>query len=254
MDRIVARKTTGNRSQAIEALLRQSLSPRVTTAVLLAGGENKGGPIPALQSIDEQKLIFITLQHLVSYGIQSIYILAGPHEDAFKKVLEEGEYQGARIRYISEDQPLGTAGAVKMLEGILASESFLVMHADVLTRINLADFIAFHNDENPLATIAVKPRDAEKEYGKLMLQGNTITEFSETNHKGGISIVNTGVYLLHPEVLRLIDPNRRTHFETDIFPTLARRKELSAFFFQGIWFDISSSETYRTAQARWKLT
>ncbi len=120
-----------------------------------------------------------------------------------------------------------------------------------MTNINLADFIEFHKHENTLATIAVKPREAERTYGKVLLQGNKITDFSETNQSEGISIVNTGVYLLQPDALKLIELDPPAHFEKDLFPKLAAIHELSAFIFQGIWFDISTSDSYRLAQARW---
>ena len=102
-----------------------------------------------------------------------------------------------------------------------------------------------------MATIAVKPRDAERQFGKVLLQGNRITHFLETERSEGISIINTGVYLLQPEVLHLIEPDQPSRFETDVFPKLAAMQELNAFFFQGIWFDISRPESYQSAQARW---
>ena len=102
-----------------------------------------------------------------------------------------------------------------------------------------------------MATVAVKPRDAEHRYGKLLLKGNKITAFSQPEESDGISIVNTGVYLLQPEALGLIDTGQPANFETDLFPRLANMGELSAYFFQGVWFDISTPETYRQAEQRW---
>jgi NDP-sugar pyrophosphorylase family protein len=251
IDRMIDSRKIRNRSHAIELLLRESLKTRVTTAVILAGGEVGEGPFPALRPIGNQPLIFITLKHLIESGIQMIHILAGRNEPSLKQVVDEGNYLGAQIRYGGEDRPLGTAGAIKSIESRLAQEPFLVLHSDVLTNINLAEFIQFHKDENTLATIAVKPREAERKYGKLLLQGNKITDFSETDKSEGISIVNTGVYLLQPEALSLIVAGQPAYFERDVFPNLAAIGELSAFFFQGIWFDISAPDSYQLAQARW---
>jgi NDP-sugar pyrophosphorylase family protein len=114
--------------------------------------------------------------------------------------------------------------------------------------------MAFHLQEKTLATMAVKPRDAEKKYGKVMLQGNRITEFSEKGSSEGISIINTGVYLFHPDVLKLIGEDTPAQFEVDVFPKLAALNELSAFLFQGIWFDISDSESYLGAKSRWTVS
>jgi NDP-sugar pyrophosphorylase family protein len=251
IDRMIDHRKIRNRSHAIELLLRESLKSRVTTAVILAGGITDEDPIPALQPIGNQPLIFITLRHLIESGIQTIHILAGRNEPSVRQLLAEGNFLGAQICYGGEEKPLGTAGAVKSIEAKLDPEPFLVLHSDILTDINLAEFIQFHKNENCLATIAVKPRDAERKYGKLLLQGNKITDFSETDQSEGISIVNTGVYLLQPEALSLIVAGQPAYFERDVFPNLAAIGELSAFFFQGVWFDISAPDSYQLAQERW---
>ena len=251
VDKMIVHVAIRNRSHAIESILRENLISRVSTAVILAGGKNSSITHPALHPIDDKELIFITLEHLANYGIRRIFILAGKHEPAFQEIIGENGVFGASITYSKEDKPLGTAGAVKAIESHLEHEPFLVIHADVLTNINLTDFIAFHKQEKTLATIAVKPRDAEKKYGKVLLQGNKITEFSEKEHSEGISIINTGVYMLQPDVLNLIDAGQPAQFEVDVFPKLAAINELSAFLFQGIWFDISDSDSYLGAKTRW---
>jgi NDP-sugar pyrophosphorylase family protein len=147
---------------------------------------------------------------------------------------------------------MGTAGALKAAEEYLAHGPFLVVHGDVLTNINLPDFVNFHNNEKRMATIAVKPRNAEPKYGKVMLQGNRITDFFDEDRSEGISIINTGVYLFEPELLSLLVEGQVAKLEKDVFPRLAEMGELSAFLFQGIWFDISEPENYSRAQDRWQ--
>ncbi len=159
---------------------------------------------------------------------------------------------GAEIRYVSEVQPLGTAGALKVAERYLSSQPFLVFHADILTDINVTDLIRFHASQNKLATIAVKPRQTGPDYGKVMLEGSEITDFIPDSQDEGISIVSTGVYLFQPEILAFIGEGANTNLETDVFPKLAKLGELSAFLFQGIWFDISRLQNYESAQIRWQ--
>jgi len=251
VDQMIDHASIRNRSHAIESILRESLSPTVSTAVILAGGKASTDPHPALLPIDDKQLIFVTLEHLTDYGIRRIFLLTGSDQPSFQEVLGDNHVFGAKVTFVQEETPLGTAGAVKAIEDQLNHEPFLVIHADVLTNINLADFIVFHKQEKTLATIAVKPRDAEKKYGKVMLQGNKITEFSEKEKSEGISIINTGVYILQPDVLNLIKAGIPAQFEIDVFPKLAAIHELSAFLFQGIWFDISDTESYLGARNRW---
>jgi NDP-sugar pyrophosphorylase family protein len=252
IDSTIDRQRVRNRSHAIELLLRKSLKPAVTTAVLLAGGPSKEEQLPALLPIQGQALIVQTINHLISHGIESFIILAGKNEALIRGLLGNGPYLGAKIHYVGEAQPLGTAGALKVAENYLSSQPFLVFHADILTNINVTDLIDFHTSQNRLATIAVKPRQTGPDYGKVMLEGSQITDFIPDSQDEGISIVSTGVYLFQPEVLSLIGEGASTNLETDVFPKLAKLGELSAFLFQGIWFDISRSKNYETAQIRWQ--
>lgn len=252
IDRMIDKRTVRNRSHAIELLLRESLKPTVSTAVLLAGGSSDMEQLPALLPIQGQALIVQTVNHLIAHGICSFVILAGQNEPLIRGLLGNGKYMGAEIYYVGEAQPMGTAGALKAAEGYLLDQPFLVFHADILTDINIADFVKFHSSQNKLATIAVKPRQAESDYGKVMLEGSEITDFIPESQDQGISIVNTGVYLFEPEVLSLIGSGTTTRLETDVFPKLAKMGELSAFLFQGIWFDISRSSNYESAQIRWQ--
>lgn len=249
IDQMIDHLTIRNRSHAIETLLRQSLVMHLDTAVLLAGGKPKD-PLPPLLEIGGKPLIAHTIEHLVEFGFERIFILAGQNCSAFEAALGNGKQFEAEIYCMDEETPMGTAGAVKQIEAEL-DRPFLVMNADVLTNINLADFTAFHQEEQALVTVAVKPRDAEYRYGKLLLKGNKITVFSRPEESEGISIVNTGVYLLQPEALGLIEEGQPASFETDLFPKLANMGALSAYFFQGVWFDISTPEMYRQAEQRW---
>lgn len=252
VDRMVDRQTVRNRSHAIELLLRRSLEPTVTHAVILAGGEHQDLPVPALASFGGRSLIQLMIRHLNAHGIKQVVVLAGRHLDEIEAIVGQGDDLGLDIRYVHEDPPLGTAGALKRAEPLLDGNPFLVMHADVLTDMDISDFIGFHFSEGSLATMAVKPRQAELDYGKVMLQGNRITDFIERGQKQGISIINTGVYLFQPEVLAMVDGDQPSRLETDVFPRLAEAGELSAFLFQGIWFDVRSADNYDVARSRWK--
>lgn len=252
IDRLIDRRTVRNRSHAIELLLRQSLKPSVSTAVLLAGGPSDMEQPPALLPIQGQALIVHTINHLIANGISSIIILAGENEALIREYLGNGNYPGAEIHFVGEPQPLGTAGALKAAELYLSDQPFLVLHADILTDINVMEFVKFHFSQNKLATIAVKPRHAEPDYGKVMLEGIDITDFIPESQEQGISIVNAGVYLFEPEILGFLAAGTTIKLETDIFPRLAKMGQLSAFLFQGIWFDVSHSGNYESAQVRWQ--
>ncbi len=139
-----------------------------------------------------------------------------------------------------------------MVRKHISKESFMVVHGDVLTDIHLKSFIQFHEEEGGTATIAVKPRIAERKYGKAILQGNRIVKFDFRGGDKGISIVNTGIYLFTPDIFSEIPTKTPSTLEKDVFPNLARKGKLSAFLFQGIWYDISRQGTLNQAKKRWK--
>ena len=252
VDRIIDGKNIRNRSHAIEHLIRKSIEPMVDTAVILAGGKPKTKTPPPLIRIHQRHLLSLMIDHLKKFGVTKLIICAGPFEKRIKREFNSGSTIGVTINYVSETQLLGTAGAIKRAKEYLKDNPFLVVHGDVLTDLNLNDFVRVHQDENSLATIGVKPRIAEKKYGKVLLQGNKITDFLAQEGERGISIVNTGVYLFEPEVLNMIPRKTPSSLERDVFPRLAKMGELSAFLFQGVWFDVSRAKDRQQAAKRWK--
>lgn len=253
LDALVDRQIIRNRSHAVEHVLRQHLSPRINQAVILAGKGDGKRSIPPLLEIHRHKLMAIQIELLKRHGISTVYVLAGPHRDALQREIGFGKNFGITIIYLREDAPLGTAGALKLVEPYLHEENILVLHGDILTDLNLTEFVAFHEHEGTGATIAVKPRVSEEKFGKVLLTGNRITDFIERDSGNGISIVNTGVYLLHRSVMGMIPTGSVSRLETDLFPQLARTSQLSAFLFQGMWYDVSSDSDYREAVIRWKV-
>lgn len=198
IDTLIDKSTIRNRSHAIEHLIRQTLSPQLDTAFILAGGGKKITP----QNLNQ----LTSLLH---------------------------EYHFTNVHVLQEKKPLGTAGAIRNIKH--RGQPFLVIHGNIDTDIDLDAFKKFHLAENTLATIAVKPRLAEKKYGKVLLQGNKITDFLTNDQSEGISIINTGVYMFKPEILKYIPRHLPSYFETDVFPQLARLGQLTAYLFQGKW-------------------
>jgi len=251
LDDAIDGKEIRNRSHAIEHFLRRSLKPSITNAVILAGAPAKTKPHPSLTMIEGRSLLDITLEHLAAAGFKNVYMLAGENRDTLRASIG-GQSYGMKIHWIDEPKPLGTGGSLKLLEGEI-HEPFLVLHGDILTNIPFQPFIDFHLYEQTLVTIAVKPRHSESTYGQATLQGNRITTFSEHDRGIGISIVNTGVYLMNPAVFSYLPQGKPSTIEADVFPKLAAAGELSAFFFQGMWFDITNHKNMREVIRRYRL-
>ena len=219
LDGMVDHQTVRNRSHAIELLIRQGLMPEVTTAIVLAGGEHQGIGNPALAPVGGQALILLTLRHLVGFGIRNVLLLAGRHEPEIREVLGNGEGLGVSIEYLAEKRPLGTAGALKSAESHLPDSPVLVVHGDVLTDIDISELISFHLSEGCLATMAVKPRNAEKDCGQVMLQGNRISY--------GLAIEENGLFQKPRSHIRIVRP--AATFWCDPVDVLVRVFDIAGF-------------------------
>ncbi|MFH2118164.1 MAG: sugar phosphate nucleotidyltransferase [Candidatus Paceibacterota bacterium] len=250
IDSLIDGQAVKNRSHAIETVVQESLAPSVKTAVILLGGKHGGAA--ALQKIDGNYLLTHTLNILKKHHLTRVIICLNKSNHKIKQLFGNGEQLGLQIDYSYEEKPLGTGGAVKNIKKILNEKPFLVVHGDILTTLDFSNLFEFHFNEGSLATMAVKPRMGEPKYGQVFLQGNKIIKFLDTSNDSGISIINTGVYVFDAKIFDLFPTKNYFTLEKDVFPYLAEKKQLSASFFQGIWYDISEEKDYQEAKDRWQ--
>ena len=248
VDKLIDKKKIRNRSHAIEQLIESSLSPNITTAVILAGGQKNETTLKPLTVLNTKPLIFYTLDLCKKHGIKNIIIATNSQGKQLEKLLKNGAAYELTITYSYEEQPLGTAGALKKIATSLpANQPFYVMAGDILTTLDLSEFAQFHIKNRALVTMAVKPRSSLKTYDNVFVQGHTVVDFKAPAEDQVVAIVNAGIYIFEPEVLNTISSKKLQMLETDIFPELAALGKINAFPFQGVWFDISSDDNYQQA-------
>jgi NDP-sugar pyrophosphorylase family protein len=252
VDSLIDGHSARNRSHAIEGLVRKSLSVEIESAVILAGGNRENGDTPSLKKINKRYVLSIMIDQLKMFGVTKIIMCAGKNEKKIKDIFGDGSSHGINLIYSSESKPLGSAGTIKNAEGLIGKNPFLVINDNTLTNLNMDDLFEFHLNEDSIATVCVKPRMSEEKYGQAFLHGNKIVKFLDKSKHEGISIVNVGMYVLKPEIFELIEKDKHLGLESDIFPKLAEKKELSAFVFQGNWFDASKEISYKQAVKNWK--
>lgn len=251
IDILMSRQGTINRSQTIEDLLNQSLPPQVDQAVILAGG-HKTGQKMLLTDIDGQYLLSRLIAQLNQYHISQVIICTDQATaEVLKSKFGSGQGTGVLLRYSIEMEPLGTAGALVKAAAMLNPSTFLVMHGDVLTQLDLKQFMEFHLREGVIATMAVKPRLSETKYGQVFLQGNKIVKFNADGLDSGIAIVNTGLYIFDWEVMKFLPKQKPSYLEQEVFPILAKNNALAAYFFQGFWADVSDHKSLNQAIQLW---
>ncbi|MBX9880231.1 MAG: NTP transferase domain-containing protein [Candidatus Obscuribacterales bacterium] len=171
--------------------------------------------------------------------------------EAIENYFGDGSEFGVNIRYSTEHgKPLGTAGCVKAIQDNLDS-TFLVISGDCLTDIDLTKAIQFHKEKKSKATIVLKRVENPLDYGVVITDGeNRIQRFVEKPGASEIfsDTVNSGIYILEPEVLLYIIMGREQDFSNDLFPLLLLRNEpMYGYVADGYWCDIGNLAVYRQA-------
>lgn len=194
------------------------------------------------------------MEHIVNllkeHGITDITALLYYQPERIKQHFGDGSSFGVSMHYVQADADYGTAGSVRnAMKG--CKEPFLVMSGDVLTDINLSDAIDFHKKEQSQATILLSRVHDPLHYGIVMTnQQGRITKFLEKPSWGEVftDTINTGIYILEPETIDMIPPDREYDFGKDVFPHMLRSDmQLFGFITNGYWKDIGNLHEYQSA-------
>ena len=246
-----------NRSQEIEFLLAESLGINIPSkAVLLVGGRGtRLRPLTdkmpkALLPVHGKTITEHLFDLLKKYGIRDSVLCVGYLKDKIKEKFGDGSGIGMNISYVEENEPLGTAGPLKLAKKYL-KDSFIVSNGDELKNINIPRMFRLHKRKDALATIALTTVDDPSHYGVARLDGSRIIEFVEKPSKPVSNLINAGFYIIEPEVIDMI-PDGFSMLEKDVFPKLAKLGRLRGFPFSGQWFDIGNIERYKMAEKKWK--
>jgi mannose-1-phosphate guanylyltransferase len=229
-------------------------------AIVLVGGEGtrlrpltESVPKPALTLVDRPFLAYM-IEWLAGHGVDEVVLACGFLPDVLRAALGEGERFGAKIRYVTEPEPLGTAGAIRFAADQLGDdlgERFLALNGDVLTDLDLGALQAAHRERAATATIALHPVADSAAYGLVHRdQAGTVSAFLEKTGKQEPGEVNAGMYVLERRVLDLIAPGEPVSIERDVFPRLVGNG-LGGLPLDGYWMDIGTPERY--LQASWDI-
>ena len=247
-----------NRSQQIELLLTKSLGTyRPEKAVILVGGKGtRLRPLTlntpkCMMNVQGRTIAEHLFDLLKKYGTRDVILSTGYMKEKIKEHYGDGSRFGVNITYVEEDEPLGTAGPLKLAKKHL-NDSFIVTNGDELKNINIPRMFRLHKRKNALATIALTTVMDPANYGVARLSGSRILEFVEKPKadEAPSNLINAGFYLLEPEVIDMI-PDGFSMLEKDVFPTLAKQGRLRGFPFEGQWFDIGNMERYELAKKKW---
>ena len=227
-------------------------------AVVMAGGEGTrlrpltcNRPKPKVP-VANKPIIQHIFELLQCHGITDIAVTLYYLADEIESFFGDGSELGLKLSYSIEDVPLGTAGSVRKACEMLGRERVIVISGDALTDIDLDDVVRFHESKSAMATIVTTRVPNPLEYGIVVFDDEgRIRRFLEKPSWGQVfsDTVNTGIYVLEPEVFDYIDSGRSVDFSQDVFPKLLHGGErLFGFVTTDYWCDVGNLQQYREAQ------
>ncbi len=222
-------------------------------AVIMAGGEGtrlrpltSNAPKPMLPLVNRPMMEHI-VELLQRHGIDDIVVTVAFMASAIRTYFGDGSEYGVKMTYATEESPLGTAGSVRNAMQHL-DERFLVISGDVLTDIDLGAIIEFHTKQEAMATIGLVHIENPLEFGIVITrEDGRIERFLEKPTWGQVfsDTINTGIFVLEPEIFDHIAPDRPVDFSGEVFPDLlAGDIPLYGAVAEGYWEDVGTIDAY----------
>jgi mannose-1-phosphate guanylyltransferase/phosphomannomutase len=225
-------------------------------AVVMAGGE--GTRLRPLTSNQPKPMVPIVgkpcMEHILellrAHGFEDVIVTVAFLPQAIRSYFGDGTSLGLNIQYSVEESPLGTAGSVRLASDAL-DDTFLVISGDALCDIDLSEIVAFHKEKGAAVTIGLKAVDDPLEFGIVVTdEDGRIERFLEKPSWGQVfsDTINTGIYVLEPEVLKHVPTDRPYDFSKELFPLLLEMgRPIYGYVCDGYWQDIGNLDQYRQA-------
>lgn len=198
----------------------------------------KVGPKPILEQIVES---------FVNAGFHRFFISTHYLPEKIRDYFGDGSRWGVSIRYVHEETPLGTGGALGLLPHDEITEPMIVMNGDLLTTLNYRSLLEFHTERAGVATMCVREFEYQVPYGVVKSDGDLIQALEEKPVQRWF--INAGIYVLSPDMVRSVKPNTRVDMPTLLQQQVSSGRNVVVFPVHEYWLDIGRMDDFRRAQA-----
>lgn len=219
--------------------------------VIMAGGRGKRlhpitETIPkALVSVGDKPILEHILERMVAQGFQHFTFAINHMGEMIEDYFGDGSRWNVSVNYLREPKPLGTAGALKLLE-TLPTTPFIVTNCDVLTTTSFQDMLEFHLNQGALATVGMREFSYQVPFGVMELAGSQLRRISEKPEHTWL--INAGIYVLDPSVIDII-PKGEFFDMTDVLAALiAKSAAVSTYMIRRYWIDIGLPQDLHQAR------
>ncbi len=237
--------------ETLSMLLLNETGAHEHPAVIMAGGFGTrlrpltdNTPKPLLP-IGEKPLLRIIIEELKRYGFRRVYVTLNYCADQIAEYFGDGTTLGVEIEYLREDEPMGTAGALRLLPREARQAPLVVMNGDLLTRVNFESLLSYHIQSGQHITMCVKQHGTEIPYGVVELEGSRVVAVKEKPMQ--VCFINAGIYALDAAVLELIPPDGRYDMTDLVSAAVERWQGIGSFPIHEYWLDIGRQDDYERA-------
>lgn len=201
-----------------------------------------------LMPIGDRPILDIVIRQLAAAGFERVTIATGYLAELIEAFFGDGSRHGVPIDYFREEEPLGTVGALSLIDGL--DEDFLVMNGDILTDLDYGALLDDHRAGGQSATIAARSRDVQVSLGVMLFdEADDPTRVTGYVEKPTYSYeVSMGVYCFDPHVREFIPPGHRFDFPDLILRLVDAGETVRAWRSTDQWFDIGRHDDYEAAQ------
>ncbi|MFC1685680.1 sugar phosphate nucleotidyltransferase [Nanoarchaeota archaeon] len=222
-------------------------------ALILAGGFGtrlkeitKGVPKP-MAPIAGKPFLHHQIRLLREQGITDIVLAVHYMSDKIKAYFGNGKRHGVDISYAEEEMPLGTGGAIRNAKRYLGNNKFAVFNGDTYTGMSIKNFNKFHEEVGEDFSMAVTSHNEPEHHEIIEIKDNMVKTLHERGKcpKNLECLINSGAYLLEPNIFDYIEEGRNISLEKEVFPRIVGEGKLAAYKHTEYFIDIGRPETYK---------
>lgn len=202
-------------------------------------------PKPLLK-VGGKPILELILENFINAGFHRFFISTHYLPEMLREHFGDGSRWGVSIRYVHEEKPLGTGGALGLLPHDEINLPLFVMNGDLLTTLNFQSLLEFHQNHAGVATMCVREYEHCVPYGVIQSEGHRISSMVEKPvHR---FFINAGIYLLSPDLVKSVAPGTRIDMPTLLEKEIAGGENVNIFPVHEYWLDIGRMEDFQRAQ------
>jgi len=218
---------------------------------LMAGGFGKrlrpltnDTPKPLLK-VGTKPILETILEQFVEVGFHNFFISTHYKAEMLRNYFGDGSQWGVNIRYVHEEEPLGTAGALGLLPDSLPELPVFIMNGDLLTKVNFERLLNFHNEQGGIATMCAREYNFQVPYGVIQAEEHKIMSIVEKPIHN--FFVNAGIYILSPSLVRSVESNRYLDMPNLLEKEIEQGAQVNMYPIHEYWLDVGQREEYERA-------